>query len=95
MNIVNLLVEGINLLGNKIKHTQRYQEILNCFIKNGFSHILFRIGLTDRLTKIESTDTKGSMNLQDVGIKLRHSLQQLGPTFSEPPPPNQGFGRGF
>src|SRR5699024_10105839 len=68
------------MLGNRIKHTQRYQEILNAFFRNGFSHFLFRIGLTDRISK-ESTDTKESMNLQDIGMKLRHTLQNLGRTF--------------
>ena len=68
------------MLGNKVKHTQRYQEVLNVFLKNGFSHILFRIGLTDRLSK-EQPETKGNINLQNIGIKLRESLQELGPTF--------------
>src|SRR5699024_6415204 len=70
----------IFMLGNKVKHTQRYQEVLNVFLKNGFSHILFRIGLTDRLSK-EQPETKGNINLQNIGIKLRESLQELGPTF--------------
>lgn len=65
------------MLKNKIKHTQRYQEIINAFLKNGFSHILFRIGLTSK--RIDSSN--GNMNLTDIGIKLRYTLQQLGPTF--------------
>ncbi len=69
------------MLKDKIKHTQRYQEIINAFLKNGFSHFLFRIGLTDSPTSANSYDTKGSMNLQDIGVKLRNTLQQLGPTF--------------
>ncbi|MEJ8776777.1 ABC1 kinase family protein [Pseudogracilibacillus sp. ICA-222130] len=61
----------------RMKHTQRFQEVLNTFLKNGFSHFLFRIGLTDRKKYSETSD----MNLQDIGSKLRNTLQQLGPTF--------------
>lgn len=61
----------------RVKHTQRFQEVLNAFLKNGFSHFLFRIGLTDR----ERTSDDINMNMQDIGIKLRNTLQQLGPTF--------------
>lgn len=65
----------------RIKHTQRFQEILNVFLKNGFSHFLFRIGLSDRPVSIKKQDTHTNMNLQDIGKKLRQTLQQLGPTF--------------
>lgn len=61
----------------RVKHTQRFQEVLNAFLKNGFSHFLFRMGLTER----RKTDEEINMNFQDIGIKLRKTLQQLGPTF--------------
>jgi len=61
----------------RVKHTQRFQEVLNAFLKNGFSHFLFRIGLIDR----ERTSDDINMNMQDIGMKLRNTLQQLGPTF--------------
>lgn len=66
-----------NLLKKQLKHSKRYKEILNAFIKNGFSHFLFRIGLA------RSTDktVNKNMNFKDIGIKLRHALQTLGPTF--------------
>lgn len=63
----------------KIKHTQRYQEIINAFLKNGLSHFLFRIGLINRSKKPQNTDE--DMNLKDMGIRLRATLQELGPTF--------------
>lgn len=49
------------------------------FFKNGFSHILFRLGLTDR--KFSSDDEQSDINLYHVGKKLRIALEQLGPTF--------------
>lgn len=63
----------------RLQHSKRYREIMNAFVKNGFSHLLFRIGLTNR--KHKQVDTEGNMNFQDIGIKLRHILQSLGPTF--------------
>ncbi len=69
------------MLRKKIKHTQRYQEIINAFIRNGFSHFLFKMDLTKRASKdtVEGADI--DTNLQDMGLKLRHTLQELGPTF--------------
>ncbi|MFC5601743.1 ABC1 kinase family protein [Sporosarcina koreensis] len=62
----------------RIRHTKRFQEIMNVFLRNGFSHFLFRLGLTDRGS---SNDSGNKMNMQDAGVKLRHALQELGPTF--------------
>ncbi|VEF49108.1 ABC1 family protein [Bacillus freudenreichii] len=63
----------------KLKHTQRYQEIINTFLKNGLSHFLFRIGVIDRSKKAENSDV--DLNLKDIGVRLRATLQDLGPTF--------------
>lgn len=51
---------------------------MNVFLRNGFSHFLCRLGLTDRGS---SNDSGNEMNMQDAGVKLRHALQELGPTF--------------
>lgn len=67
------------MLRRRIKHTQRFQEVMNAFLKNGFSHILFRIGLTERPSR-RNQETDGS-NMTNIGIKLRETLQELGPTF--------------
>src|SRR5690625_908011 len=69
------------MVKNKIKHRQRYQEIINTFFKNGFSHILFRIGLTEKPASREEASVHVDENLTDIGIKLRNTLQDLGPTF--------------
>ena len=68
------------MLGRRIRHTKRYREIVNVFVKNGFSHFLFRVGLTDRglATNEESAEINTSM--KSVGKRLRHALQELGPT---------------
>lgn len=65
----------------RLRHTKRYQEIVNAFLRNGFSHFLYRIGLADRHNRAETLNQAGNMNLQDVGVKLRRTLQELGPAF--------------
>ncbi|WOV87500.1 AarF/ABC1/UbiB kinase family protein [Sporosarcina oncorhynchi] len=61
-----------------LRHTQRFQGIVNAFLKHGFGHILFRLGLTSQTTpKLEGND----MNMQDIGMRLRKTLQDLGPAF--------------
>ncbi|MCG7345881.1 AarF/UbiB family protein [Sporosarcina sp. ACRSL] len=62
----------------RIRHTKRYQEIINVFLRNGFSHFLFRLGLTNRSSL---KDDGVEVNMNDIGVKLRHALQELGPTF--------------
>lgn len=68
-------------MSRRTKHRKRYQEIINTFIRNGLSHFLFRIGLTDNIPKSEKSTGTDKDNLTDVGIKLRNALQDLGPTF--------------
>ncbi|WLV24390.1 AarF/ABC1/UbiB kinase family protein [Aciduricibacillus chroicocephali] len=63
-----------------LRHTKRLQEILNAFLRNGLSHFLHRIGLTNRV-KDEEADPEINMNTKDIGVKLRRSLQELGPAF--------------
>jgi len=75
-------MEGHDMLINKsIRHTKRMQEILNAFLRNGLSHFLHRIGLTDRSKNRGEIDSSVNMNMRDIGIKLRRTLQQLGPAF--------------
>ena len=63
------------LLKRRMKNAQRSQEIINVFLRNGFSHILFRLGLTDR--KFASADEQVDLNLYHVGKKLRTALEHL------------------
>ncbi|MGM8213084.1 ABC1 kinase family protein [Virgibacillus sp. W0430] len=71
------------MLLKKLRHTHRYQEIINVLIKNGFSHFLYRIGLTDRNKFINKTKRQANenMTLQHIGAMVRISLQELGPSF--------------
>ena len=68
------------MLGIRFKHAQRYQEITNAFLKNGFSYFIYRLGLSNQIFP-KHHDTKERMSKQTIGIKLREVLQSLGPTF--------------
>lgn len=69
------------MFSKKIKHAQRYQEIINAFLRNGFSYVVFRLGLTDQSSSKRLKESEEDMNLRTIGIKLRNILQGLGPTF--------------
>ncbi|WP_458411625.1 ABC1 kinase family protein [Schinkia sp. CFF1] len=69
------------MLGRKIKHAHRYQEIVNAFLRNGFSYFVYRLGLSNQILSKKQEDTERHMNKQTIGIKLRGVLQGLGPTF--------------
>ncbi|MBD7907618.1 ABC1 kinase family protein [Sporosarcina gallistercoris] len=64
-----------------IRRTYRFQEIVNTFLKNGFSHVLFRLGITERRAAAKMKSEPLDMNLQHIGQKLNRTLQELGPTF--------------
>lgn len=67
------------MIGKRIKHAKRYQEISNAFIRNGFSYVVYR--LLDKSPSKKSIEAEEDMNLRTIGVKLRTALQELGPTF--------------
>ncbi len=69
------------LLGKRIKHAGRYQEIVNAFLRNGFSYFVYRLGLSNQISSKKQQESEKLMNKQTVGVKLRNILQGLGPTF--------------
>lgn len=69
------------MLGKKIKHAQRYQEIVNAFFRNGFSYFVYRLGLSNQILPKKQEESEEHMNKETVGRKLRLILQGLGPTF--------------
>ncbi|MFD1360106.1 ABC1 kinase family protein [Lentibacillus salinarum] len=68
------------MLGKGIRHTKRYREIVNTLIKNGFSHILFRVGLIDRAMAKSKESAEVNTSMKSMGKRLRLALQELGPT---------------
>ncbi len=74
-------LEVTTLLGKKIKHAGRYQEIVNAFLRNGFSYFVYRLGLSNQILSKKQQESEKLINKQSVGVKLRNILQGLGPTF--------------
>lgn len=69
------------MLGRKIKHAHRYQEIINAFLRNGFHYFINRLGFTNQYLPKKQHKMEEQYNMQTIGSKLRNTLQELGPTF--------------
>ncbi|PLS04866.1 ABC1 kinase family protein [Neobacillus cucumis] len=67
---------------NGIRRLNRYREIVSLLVKHGFGYIVQEVGLTDNLTMKDRliADFKQG-NSQEMGYRLRHLLEELGPTF--------------
>ena len=68
------------MFGKRMKHAQRYQEIINAFLKNGFGYFVYRLGLSENRASAEIQPDE-NVNLRSMGERLRTILQSLGPTF--------------
>lgn len=70
------------MLGKRMKHAQRYQEIINVLLRNGFGYIVKDLGISEIMSipnKKLNTDT--DLNQGRIGGRIRSCLQELGPTF--------------
>lgn len=67
---------------NGIRRLNRYREIVSLLVKHGFGYIVQEVGLTDTLTLKDRlmADFKQG-NSKEMGYRLRHLLEELGPTF--------------
>lgn len=67
---------------NGMRRLNRYREIVSLLVKHGFGYIVQEIGLTDTLSMKDRViaDFKQG-NSQEMGQRLRHLLEELGPTF--------------
>lgn len=71
------------MLGRKLKHAHRFQEVTNAFLRNGFSYFVYRLGLSNNSIPKKQQVSQEYMNKRTAGIKLREVLQELGPTFTK------------
>lgn len=69
------------MLGRRIKHAHRYQEIINAFLRNGFTYFVHRLGFANQYLPHKQHKIEEQYNMQTIGAKLRITLQELGPTF--------------
>lgn len=60
----------------RLQQTKRFQQLIHVFMKKGFSHKLFVLGLVEKEQRQAMRTSE-----RDQGIKLREAFQELGPTF--------------
>ena len=71
------------LIRKRIRHLQRYREIVNAFIRQGFGYVIKEMGLLEVLSipkRLFSEETKGT-HRKSTGERIRLFLEELGPTF--------------
>jgi len=66
--------------GRKIRHLQRYRDIVKAFARNGFGFIVRDLGLADVISRADWSE-KHDARSRSIGERLRMFLEELGPTF--------------
>lgn len=69
------------MIGKRMKHAQRYQEIISAFLRNGFGFLIKDLGLLERLPFQKKVISDKNSRNRTTGERLRLMLQELGPTF--------------
>ncbi|MEK3799879.1 AarF/UbiB family protein [Peribacillus sp. FSL H8-0477] len=69
------------MIGKRMKHAQRYQEIISAFLRNGFGYLVKDLGLLERLPFQKKVLSDKNSRNRTTGERLRLMLQELGPTF--------------
>lgn len=64
-----------------MKHAHRYQEIIRCFLRNGFGYLMKDLGLTEALSLSVKREAKSDALQQNLGERIRILLEDLGTTF--------------
>ena len=67
----------------RIRHIQRYRDIVYAFTKYGFGYVMEELGLLDLLSIPKRIFVEGNKTLQTrtTGERIRMFLEELGPTF--------------
>lgn len=70
------------MLGKRLKHAQRYQEILRGFLRNGFGYILKDLGFSEAISlSLKRTHQPSDVSQHSLGERVRNLFQELGTTF--------------
>ena len=71
------------MLRKRIRHIQRYREIVTAFIRYGFGFIIKDMGLIELLSlpKRLFVEVKKETNNSTIGERIKMFLEDLGPTF--------------
>lgn len=85
---MDIIKTGLGL-GKTIKNMGRAREILSVLARNGFAALVIKTGLNDRIPDfvLPRSDVEEALEEEEedftsmVGLRLRHSFEQLGPSF--------------
>jgi ubiquinone biosynthesis protein len=70
------------MIRKRIRHLQRYHEIVNALIRHGFGYIIKELGLSELLSNPKRFfPSKSTYNKKLTGERVRLFLEELGPTF--------------
>jgi ubiquinone biosynthesis protein len=71
------------MIKKKIRHIQRYRDIVYAFTKYGFGFVMKELGLLDLLSVPKRVFIEGNQSLKSrtTGERIRMFLEELGPTF--------------
>ena len=70
------------MIRKRIRHLQRYHEIVNALIRHGFGYIIKELGLSELLSNPKRFfPSKSTYNKKSTGERVRLFLEELGPTF--------------
>ncbi len=64
----------------RIRHINRYRDIVNTFARHGFGEFISRLGLYERVSLLRRRGSPINTHL-DAPTRLRMALEELGPTF--------------
>ncbi|HVJ50043.1 AarF/ABC1/UbiB kinase family protein [Desulfitobacterium sp.] len=71
------------MLRRRIRHLNRYREVAAVLARHGFGFIIEQMGLTNLLSlpKRLIFRSQEEIDPQNIGERLRHALEELGPTY--------------
>lgn len=73
------------MIRKRIRHLQRYQEIVNAFVRHGFGYVMKEMGLLELISmpKRLFMDVEGDQqkHSKTTGERIRLFIEDLGPTF--------------
>ena len=68
----------------RIRHVQRYAQVLEIFARHGFADLSHQLGLSsliDRARSVVGNGSDGANQQLPLAVRLRTMLEELGPTF--------------
>ncbi|WP_135557213.1 ABC1 kinase family protein [Paenibacillus cymbidii] len=69
-------------MGKRIRHLQRYREIVTAFVRYGFGYIVKRLGLLESFPmRAFRFGERRDLEERTIGERIRLFLEELGPTF--------------